>query len=123
MGSIWNTRYQAAKDKGAPLAIEWQGGMIQLQCWAVAKEAKNPEAAQRLIDFMLEPKRQAALAQAVPSAPSNGKAFKFIPHDVAVNLASYPEHRAKQFVQNAEWWADNRAQVSTEWSKWLLSNR
>lgn len=123
LGSIWNTRLLAARDKGAPLGIEWQGGMIQLQCWAVAKGAKNPEAAQRLIDFMLQPTRQAALAEAVPSAPTNNDAFKSIPQSVAINLATYPENRAKQFIQNAEWWTDNRAMVSTEWSKWLLANR
>jgi len=123
MGTIWNTRVQAAASKGAPLAIEWNGGMLQMQGWAIAKGTKNPDGAQKFVEFAMDPGRQAEVCKQLPNGPTNAAAFKSIPDSIGVSLPSYPEHKAKQFYQNAEWWADNRSKVAEEWSKWLLQTR
>ena len=120
LGSIWNGRLQAVADKGAPLAIEWNEASLQSQYWGVLKGAKNAESAQRFIDFACQPELQANLAKLIPYGPTNRQAFKAIPADVAVRLPSSPEHRARAFLQNGKWWADNRAKVSERWSQWLL---
>jgi len=120
LGSIWNGRLQAAADKGAPLAIEWNEAMLQTQYWAVMKGAKNAENAQRFIDFACQPEIQAAHARMIPYGPTNRQAFKSIPADLAARLPSSPENRQKAFLQNGKWWADNRAMVSERWSQWLL---
>jgi putative spermidine/putrescine transport system substrate-binding protein len=120
MGSIWNGRLQAVADKGAPLAIEWNQGMLQVQYFAVFKGAKNRENAHRFVEFAMQPQNQAELAKHIPYGPTNRQAFKHIGPDLAKRLPSYPEHKAKQFHQNAVWWADNREKVSERWSKWLL---
>jgi putative spermidine/putrescine transport system substrate-binding protein len=120
MGSIWNGRLQAVADKGAPLAIEWNQGMLQVQYWAVFKGAKNREAAHRFIDFAMQPRNQAELARHIPYGPTNRQAFQHISADLARRLPSFPEHKAKQFLQDAGWWADNRSKVAERWSKWLL---
>jgi putative spermidine/putrescine transport system substrate-binding protein len=120
MGSLWNGRLQAVADKGAPLAIEWNQAMLQVQYWGVFKGAKNREAAHRLIDFAMQHKNQADLAKHIPYGPTNKKAFDHIGADLGKRLPSFPEHKARQFVQNAQWWADNRNAVSERWSKWLL---
>jgi putative spermidine/putrescine transport system substrate-binding protein len=120
LGSIWNGRLQAVADKGAPLAIEWNEASLQSQYWGVLKGAKNAENAQRFIDFACQPELQANLARLIPYGPTNRQAFKSIPADVASRLPSSPEHKAKAFMQNGKWWADNRAKVSERWSQWLL---
>jgi len=120
LGSIWNGRLQAVADKGAPLAIEWNEASLQSQYWGVLKGAKNTESAHRFIDFACQPELQANLARLIPYGPTNRQAFKSIPADVAARLPSSPEHKAKAFLQNGKWWADNRAKVSERWSQWLL---
>src|SRR5437762_42994 len=120
LGSIWNGRLQAVADKGAPLAIEWTEASLQSQYWGVLKGAKNTENAQRFIDFACQPELQANLARLIPYGPTNRQAFKSIPADVAARLPSSPEHKARAFLQNGKWWADNRAKVSERWSQWLL---
>ncbi len=120
LGSIWNGRLQAVADKGAPLAIEWNEAMLQTQFWAIFKGAKNLENAQRFIEFACQPEIQASHAKHIPYGPTNRQAFKSIPADVAARLPSSPEHKAKAFLQNGKWWADNRAMVSERWSQWLL---
>jgi putative spermidine/putrescine transport system substrate-binding protein len=120
LGSIWNGRLQAVADKGAPLAIEWNEAMLQTQYWAILKGAKNLENAQRFIEFACQPEIQASHAKHIPYGPTNRQAFKSIPADVAARLPSSPEQKAKAFLQNGKWWADNRAMVSERWSQWLL---
>jgi putative spermidine/putrescine transport system substrate-binding protein len=122
MSSIWSGRLQAIADKGAPLAIEWNQGMLQNQFWGVLRGAKNRENAHRFIEFAMQPKNQADLTRVVPYGPTNRRAFKHIAADVAKRLPSYPEHRERQFLQDATWWADNRSKVSERWSKWLLKS-
>jgi len=120
LGSIWNGRLQSVADKGAPLAIEWNEAMLQTQYWAILKGAKNLENAQRFIEFACQPEIQASHAKNIPYGPTNRQAFKSIPADVSARLPSNPEHKAKAFLQNGKWWADNRAMVSERWSQWLL---
>jgi putative spermidine/putrescine transport system substrate-binding protein len=120
LGSIWNGRLQAVADKGAPLAIEWNEASLQTQYWGVLKGARNAENAQRFVDFACQPEIQANFAKAIPYGPTNRQAFKSIPAAVAARLPSSPEHKAKAFLQNGKWWADNRATVSERWSQWLL---
>jgi len=120
LGSIWNGRLQAVADKGAPLAIEWNEAMLQTQFWSILKGAKNLENAQRFIEFACQPEIQASHAKHIPYGPTNRQAFKSIPADVSSRLPSNPEHKAKAFVQNGKWWADNRSTVSERWSQWLL---
>ncbi len=109
LGSIWNGRLQSVADKGAPLAIEWNEAMLQTQFWSILKGAKNLENAQRFIEFACQPEIQASHAKNIPYGPTNRQAFKSIPADVSARLPSNPEHKAKAFLQNGKWWADNRA--------------
>jgi putative spermidine/putrescine transport system substrate-binding protein len=120
MGSVYNGRLQTVADKGAPLAIEWNQGLLELNFWAVLKGAKNRENALRLMEFAMQPKNQADLAQYIPYGPTNRQAFKYISIDTAKRLPSHSENKSKQVVMNASWWADNASTVSERWSKWLL---
>jgi putative spermidine/putrescine transport system substrate-binding protein len=120
LGSIWNGRLQAVADKGAPLAIEWNEAMLQVQYWGIMKGTKNLEDAQRFIDFACQPEIQANFAKAIPYGPPNRQAFKHIPADLATRLPSSPEYKAKAFLQNGKWWADNRAKIAERWSQWVL---
>jgi putative spermidine/putrescine transport system substrate-binding protein len=119
-GSIWNGRLQAVADKGAPLAIEWNEAMLQVQYWGILKGAKNGDTAQKFIEFACQPKIQADFAQFIPYGPPNRAAFKFISAARAAQLPSSPEYKAKAFLQDGKWWADNRPKVSERWSQWLL---
>jgi len=120
LGSIWNGRLQAVADKGAPLAIEWNEAMLQVQFWGIMKGAKNTEQAQRFIDFACQPEIQANFVKAIPYGPPNRQAFKFIPADLTARLPSSPEYKPKAFLMDGKWWADNRAKISERWSQWLL---
>ncbi len=120
LGGLWNGRAQALIDAGAPLAIEWNQAKQQVQYRAVVKGSPNAANAQRFIDFALQPKVQAALTRYIAYGPTNTKAFDFVRAEARAKLPSAPEHYAKTFVQNAEWWVDNLPKVGEQWQSWVL---
>src|SRR5262249_25576719 len=121
LGSIWNGRLQAIADKGAPVAIEWNQHMLQIQSLAIFKDAKNKKEAQLFVDYSLNPKAQLGIAKDLVYGPTNRKSFDLLPADLVAKLPGSPEQLKRSFLQNVEWWDKNRAKVTSVWSKWILS--
>ena len=121
LGSIWNGRLQAIADKGAPVAIEWNEHMLALQGYGIFKDAKNMEAAQLFIDYAMSPKANVGLGRELNYGPVNRKSFAMLPADIVAKLPGSPENMKRCFIQDAEWWDQNRSKVNAIWSKWILS--
>jgi putative spermidine/putrescine transport system substrate-binding protein len=121
MGSIWNGRLQAAADKGAPLAIEWNQHMLQIQGYGIFKDGPNPKNAQLLVDYGLSPKAQLGLPKELSYGPINRKSFDLLSADIVAKLPGSPEQLKHSFLQDIDWWDQNRAKVNSIWSKWILS--
>ncbi|MFO7308314.1 MAG: ABC transporter substrate-binding protein [Pseudomonadota bacterium] len=120
MGCIWNGRLQTIIEKGAPLNYVWDGNMIQVQALGIFKDSPNRAAAQRLVDFMTQPDVQAKYVAALRYGPTNLKAFDHISADLLEMMPGGPKSRELGFVQNTEWWEDNRDKVNRVWSRWIL---
>src|ERR1700722_172420 len=121
LGSIWNGRLQAAADKGAPLAIEWNQHMLQIQGYGIFKDGPNKKNAQLLVDFAMKPESQLGLAKELHYGPVNRKSFDLLPADVVATMPGSPEQLKRSFLQDVDWWDKNRAKVNSIWSKWILS--
>jgi putative spermidine/putrescine transport system substrate-binding protein len=121
LGSIWNGRLQAVADKGAPLAIEWNQHMLQVQAYSVFKGARNMKEAQLLVDYSMSPKANVGLGMELNYGPVNRKSFDLLPADIVEKLPASPENMKRCFVQDVNWWDDNRAKVNAVWSKWILT--
>jgi len=121
LGSIWNGRLQAVADKGAPVAIEWNQHMLQIQAYGVFKDAKNKKEAQLLIDYSLSPKAQLGVAKELGYGGVNRKSFDMLPAELVAKLPGSPEQLKRSFVQDVVWWDQNRAKINAIWSKWILS--
>ena len=121
LGSIWNGRLQAVADKGAPLAIEWNENMLQVQAYSIFKDARNMKEAQLLVDYSMSPKANLGLGKELNYGPINRKSFDMLPADIVAKLPGSPENMKRCFVQDVNWWDDNRAKVNAVWSKWILT--
>lgn len=120
LGSVWNGRVQTIIDRGAPLGIEWNQHMIQVQALAVFKGARNAGFAQKLIDFMLQPAVQAAYARELIYGPTNTKSFALLPAEQVARMPGSPRSREIGFFTNIDWWEDNRERINRTWSRWVL---
>jgi putative spermidine/putrescine transport system substrate-binding protein len=121
LGSIWNGRLQAIAQKGAPLAIEWNQHMLQIQAYGIFKDGPNTKAAQLFVDYSMAPKPNSGPGLELSYGPTNRKSFDLIPAAIVANLPGSPENLKRSFLQDVRWWDANRAKVNAIWSKWILT--
>jgi putative spermidine/putrescine transport system substrate-binding protein len=105
---------------GVPVAAEYNEGKLQYDYWCILKGARNYDNAMKMIAFASKAEVQAALSMASFVSPANAAAFKLIPAERARNLATSPDNLSRQFLYNAEWWADHYGEVQRRWTQWAL---
>ncbi|MCA0918732.1 ABC transporter substrate-binding protein [Pseudooceanicola nanhaiensis] len=120
MGSIWNGRLQTAQKDGAPLAIEWNENMLQVQAYGIFKDTPNAENAQKLVDFACGAKPGEVFATALNYGPANTKAYDLIDPALLAEMPGSPELAAKGFLQDVTYWEDNREEISRRWADWVI---
>lgn len=106
---------------GAPLAFEWNQGMLQVDHWCILKGAKNYDNAMRFIAFATKADVQAALSNINLLGPANVNAFKSLSKERVQLLPTAPDSMQKQFIYDDEWWAANFTPVQRRWEQWSLT--
>ncbi|UYN96296.1 MAG: polyamine ABC transporter substrate-binding protein [Enhydrobacter sp.] len=101
-GDILQARDRAEKAGGREIAyrIPNQGSMVWIDVAAIPKDAPNPDAAHRFIDFMLDPKVAAASSEVTGYANANLPATALLDKSIADNPLIYPnqDDRAKFYT-------------------------
>jgi putative spermidine/putrescine transport system substrate-binding protein len=121
LATAYNGRADSLKMQGQPIGVELNEASNRMNNWSSPKVARNRDNGMRLISFMMRPDRQAHLAKLISYGPTNRLAFKFISSERANDLPSSPENEKRGFWLSDQWWADNADDVTTRWSKWILS--
>lgn len=121
LGSIWNGRLFAVASKGAPVAVDWNENMLQVQGYGIFKNAPNLKNAQLYVDYAMTAKAQIGMPKELNYGPTNTKVFDMLTVAEKADLPGSPENMKKAFIQDANWWSDNRAKVNAIWSKWILT--
>jgi putative spermidine/putrescine transport system substrate-binding protein len=120
LGALWSGRAQTIIDKGAPLAIEWNQNMIQVQAYGIPKNTKDMQAAQLFVDYASTAEAQVGYAKDLRYGPSNAKSYELLPKDLLEIVPGGPKYRDIGFYQQIDWWEDNRDKVNKAWSNWVL---
>lgn len=109
------------KTEDAPLAVNWNQGILQTDCLAIPKGSKKRANATRLISFMNQPEVQARLAEAAFVGPANVKALDPLSDSLKRELPTYHTQAGEMLVLNAEWWGENLAKMEEKWNEWKLT--
>lgn len=121
LGSIWSTRLLAAADQGAPLAINWNQHGVHVQAFSIFKNAPNHENAVRFVDYCVSAQVQHDFCNRYPGGPVSTPAYEKLPKRLRDRVPGGEMTAEHGFILNAEWWRDNRREVSDKWSKWILA--
>jgi putrescine transport system substrate-binding protein len=118
-GDIFQARDRAAKaaeKRNIAYAIPNQGAMLWIDVAAIPKDAPNPEAATRFIDFMLDPKVAAASSDLTGYANANTAATPLMNKAITENPLIYlsADNRAKLYTITAA----NAAEVRERTRLW-----
>jgi putative spermidine/putrescine transport system substrate-binding protein len=92
-----------AKREGAPVDVDYSGGKLAPDNWAMVKGSKNPDAVYQFLNFVIDGKVQAEFAKRVPYGPSSSGAFNFLSEAEAKDLITSPDNLKKQFWNDIAW--------------------
>jgi putative spermidine/putrescine transport system substrate-binding protein len=119
MIQAWNGRaYDAIAEQGAAYESAYGDAFLIYDTLVVPKGVKDPESAMRLINSMMDPKRQAKLTSLIPYSPTRvdaklgelpAKLKEFLPE-------TNPKAQRGIVVQDQRWWAENGEVVTRRWS-------
>ncbi len=117
-GTAWNGRVYSAAKAGRPVAAAWDGALLRVSWNFILKGAPNVRNAEALLYFMQRPELQAELAKASGYA-GGANITPYIDEALASALATSADHVAVASVVDAQWWADNNADVQARWDAWM----
>jgi putrescine transport system substrate-binding protein len=105
-GDILQARDRAAKaspDRKIAYTIPNQGAMLWIDVAAIPKDAPNPDAAHRFLDFLLDPKVAAASSEITGYANANTPATALLDKAISGNRLIYPnqDDRARLYTISA----------------------
>lgn len=116
----FNGRIAPLRAAGAPVAIQWNEGLLAEDDWAIVRGAPNRENALKFCAFCTLPEPQAAFSTLIPYGFVNGKAAELIPEVQLAELPTAPALRPMLFQRDEVWWAQNREAVIERWNEWIL---
>lgn len=119
MIQAWNGRITAVQAAGAPVAFDYNQGVLETNSLCVLKGSPHKVAAMKFVNEAIDAKLQAALPMIIDYGPLNPEAFKtgVIPADRESKLPSSPDNISRQALLSAQWWA-SEAGVKAE-ERWL----
>lgn len=119
LAQAWNGRIDAAQRQGAPIAIQWNEGLLRTDSFIVPKGVKEKELAMDFINFATRPEVQAELSKYIPYSPTNAKAFDLLSEELKARLPSAPAQKEKQLLADAEFWLENLDALTERFNDWL----
>lgn len=106
----------------ASVAPQWNGGMLSADSWVVPRGAPNADVAMDMINFATRAIPGANFSRLLPFGPVNTDAFALLEPARLALLPSTEPHRAVQFIQNWNWWADNREPMTERFNAWVIQD-
>lgn len=105
VGMLWNGSAFVARQAGLPIEVIWpkEGGIFWMDSLAIPANAKNPEGAHKLINFLLRPDIAAQVAESIGYPTPNLEAKKMLPPEIANDPSLYP---SEGVLQKGEWQSD-----------------
>lgn len=108
------------KEPDAPIAMVWDSGIMTTDFLAIPKGSAKKANAQKLIAWMLDPKRQAEYAKETGVGPSNVKAFDNLDDNTKETLPSYHFDKGQLVAFDNAWWSVHLKEMTEKWNTWKL---
>jgi putative spermidine/putrescine transport system substrate-binding protein len=121
MIAMWNARAQELIDRGVPLEIVWNGAENYTSYRFVAKGSPRAKLAWQYINFVSDPRREAAFCSILPYGPTNPRSFDHISPEVAAKMPTRPDRLKAAHRPDAEWLAPNLARIRERFAQWLAT--
>lgn len=122
LSAAWNVRI-AAPDIGGQVLSQWNGGMLSADSWVVPAGAGNVDVAMDFINFATRDIPQANFCNLLPFGPVNPSALAHILAERLPDVPTSDQRRPVQFVENWNYWIDQRDALTSRFDDWLTRDR
>lgn len=105
VGQLWNGSVRIAKKEQAPVNMVFpkEGPVLWVDTLAIPSNAKNPDAAHKLINYLLSAPVAEKLTLEIGYPTSNVKALEKLPKEITEDPAIYP---TAEVLQKSQWQDD-----------------
>jgi putative spermidine/putrescine transport system substrate-binding protein len=120
LASAWNVR-TILPDVASLVGIQWHGGMLAADSWAILRGAENTDVAMSFLAFATRAVPTANFAQLQPFGPVNKDALSLLPPSILASIPNTPERLAEQFFMNFSYWKERRDSLEAQFQEWWLN--
>lgn len=122
MCSVWIGRWWTAKREGQPVSATFNGGAMEIDYWAIPKDAPNKENAHKFLKwYMNHPMNQSWHARDFNVGVPLKSANEYLTSEELSHLPTSSNNIEKGFNLNSEWWTENLEEMVERWEMWKLS--
>ena len=111
--------FEAIKDRGADLAIIWDGQIIDLKMWAITKGSNRKQQALDFLVYATEAKRLAEQANVIAYGPARRSSMAFVSPDVKSFLPTAQGRLKTSLRSDPVFWAKNYARLRDRFDTWV----
>lgn len=106
MSTGWNGRFDVAIKDGAKAKYNYDGGILDFDCFAIPVGAPNKDGAMKFLAEASKGEYQAEQTKYITYGPTNSTAYAtgIISDEAARALPSHPDNAKNQMVVNNEWY-------------------
>ncbi|MBS4009470.1 MAG: polyamine ABC transporter substrate-binding protein [Roseovarius sp.] len=119
LAQVWNGRIGNLIDEGIPVAIQWEGAQMQVDAWAIPKNAPNKEVAMAFIAWASQAENNARIAAEIAYGPVNKNSIPMASDKYASLLPT--THFDKQLICDFNYWGPNFTDVLERWQEWRMT--
>jgi putative spermidine/putrescine transport system substrate-binding protein len=123
-GTGYNGRlFSAIEEEKQPLAIIWDGQVLDIDGWAIPSGGKNKEAVLKFVNYATDTQRLADQAKYISYGPARTSSLPLVGKHAELGIEMGPHMPTKYadqgFLTDFQWWADNRDELNERFEAWL----
>ena len=109
--------------RGTPLAIIWDGQVLDIDGWSIPSGGANKEEVLKFVKYATDTQRLADQAKYISYGPARNSSLPLVGKhaDLGIEMGPHmPTKYADQgFLTDFQWWADNRDELDERFEAWL----
>ena len=117
MSSAYSGRISAVQAQ-SPLRIVWNGGIYDMDAWAIPRGAKKRDEALKFINHTLKAEQQKGYAEQIAYGPVNREALGLLSEQRVNELPTGGANLQQQLPMSASFWADHGEQLEQRFNAW-----
>jgi putative spermidine/putrescine transport system substrate-binding protein len=118
MSSAYNGRIATAQKEGKNLKMVWGGNIYDVESYAIPKGAPNRDLAYKYLQFSSKAENQQVFSGEIPYGPTNLKAAKSMPAQIAAELPTSAANIASALPSNTQFWVEHGEELEQRFNSW-----